>query len=121
MWFPTEERRGFERVTAPALTVQLDDGLYQTHDWSMGGFMIEGYQGRLSPGALFTLGRIAALDGTLAQVRIRARVVRAEAERQRLSVGFLAVDAEAYAILNAHMAARIRFLKRQQQELERGA
>lgn len=117
MRFPTEERRRHQRVTAPAITIQLDDELYQTLDWSMGGFMIEGYQGRLSPGALFILGRIAALDGALAVVKIRARVVRADAERQRLMVGFLAVDEQAYTILRDHMAARMRFLKRQQQAL----
>lgn len=81
----------------------------------MGGFMIEGYQGRLSPGALFILGRIAALDGTLARVKIRARVVHADRVRQRLMVNFLAVDEQAYAILSDHMAARMRFLKKQQQ------
>ena len=117
MRFLVEERRRYERVTAPAITVQLDDALYQTHDWSMGGLMIEGYQGRLSPGALFILRRIAALDGTLAAVKVRARVVRADPERQRLMVGFLAVDAEAYAILSDHMAARMRFLKQQQRSL----
>jgi hypothetical protein len=117
MRFLTEERRRHERVTAPALTIQVGDVLYQTHDWSMGGFMIEGYQGRLGPGALFILGRIAALDGTLAGVKVRARVVRADPGRQRLMVGFLAVDAQAYAILSDHMAARMRFLKEQQRSL----
>lgn len=117
MRFLTEERRRHERVTAPAITIHLDDGLYQTHDWSMGGFMIEGYEGKLSPGALFILRQIAALDGTLAAVKVRARVVRADPGRRRLMVGFLAVDAQAYAILSDHMAARMRFLKQQQRSL----
>ena len=116
MRLPAEERRRYQRVTAPAITVQVDGALYQTLDWSMGGFMIEGYQGRLSPGALFILGRIAALDGTLASVRVRARVVRADAERQRLMVGFLALDNVAYAILSDHMAERRRFLKLKEQQ-----
>lgn len=105
-----EERRRHERITAPALTLQLDDGLYQTHDWSMGGFMVEGYRGTLSPGALVVLRRIAALDGTLAEVNVRARVVRADPERRRLMVTFLALDAAANAILRDHMAVRRRFL-----------
>lgn len=115
MQFPTNERRRYERVTAPAITIQIDDVLYQTRDWSMGGFMIEGYKGRLSPGALFILKRIATLEGDLAPVRVRSRVVRADPDRQRLMVGFLTVDQQAYAILCEHMAERLRFLKEQQQ------
>lgn len=114
MQFPTEERRRYKRVTAPAITIQVDDVLYQTHDWSMGGFMIEGYEGKLSPGALFTLRRIATLEGDLAAVRVRSRVVRADPDRQRLMVGFLAVDEQAYAILSEHITERLRFLKEQQ-------
>ena len=115
MQFPTEERRRYKRVTAPAITIQVDDVLYQTHDWSMGGFMIEGYEGRLSPGALFTLKRIATLEGDLAPVTVRSRVVGADPDRQRLMVAFLTVDQQAYAILSEHMAERLRFLKKQQQ------
>lgn len=110
MRIPTEERRRHERITAPALTLQLDDSVYRTHDWSMGGFMIEGYRGRLSPGALVVLRRIAALDGALAEVNIRARVVRADPERRRLMVAFLSMDAAASAILRDHLAVRRRFL-----------
>jgi PilZ domain len=114
MQFSAEERRRHERVTAPAITIQVDDVLYQTRDWSMGGFMIEGYEGKLSPGALFTLARMATLKGDLTPVRVRSRVVRADPDRQRLMVGFLAVDEQAYAILSEHMAKRMRFLKEQQ-------
>lgn len=110
MRIPLEERRRHERITAPALTLQLDDSVYRTHDWSMGGFMIEGYRGRLSPGALVVLRRIAALDGALAEVNIRARVVRADPERRRLMVAFLSMDAAACSILRDHMAVRRRFL-----------
>lgn len=114
MQFSTEERRRYQRVAAPAITIQVDDVLYQTHDWSMGGFMIEGYEGRLTPGALFTLKRIVTLKGDLASVRVPSRVVRADPDRQRLMVGFLAIDEQAYAILSEHMAVRLRFLKEQQ-------
>jgi hypothetical protein len=104
------ERRRHERIMAPALTVQLDESLYRTHDWSMGGFMIEGYRGRLNAGALVVLCQIAALDGTLVEVNVRARVVRADPERRRLMVAFLALDAAARTILRDHMAVRRRFL-----------
>lgn len=115
MRFPCEERRRHERVSAPAITIEVDGRLYRTRDWSMGGFMIEGYVGNRSPGALVTLRRIATLDGDLAPVRVRARVVRADPERRRLVVGFLTVDDAAYAILGDHMAERRRFLKDQQE------
>lgn len=114
MRFSRQERRRYARVTAPAITIQVDDVLYRTHEWSMGGFMIEGYEGRLSPGALFTLARMATLEGNLAPVRVPSRVVRADPDRQRLMVGFLTVDEQAYAILSEHMAERMRFLKEQQ-------
>lgn len=114
MGFIVEDRRRHQRITAPSLTLQLDDLLYRTQDWSMGGFMLEGYRGRLGPGALFIIPRIVTFEGALAEVKARARVVRTELERQRLVVAFLSLDPIAYAILGDHMAARRRFLKDQQ-------
>lgn len=112
--FPIEDRRRHQRVSVPAITLLVDGRPYASHNWSLGGFMIEGYEGRLTPGALFTLDRIAMLDGTFAEVRVPARVVRADAAMQRLVIGFLALDERAYAILNEHMVERMRVLKDRQ-------
>lgn len=109
--FPIEDRRRHERVRVPAITLQVEGRSYLSHNWSLGGFMIEGYEGRLTPGALFILDRIALLDGSMAEVRVRARVVRADDASRRLVVSFLDLDERAYAILNAHMIERMRVLK----------
>lgn len=114
MHFSSEERRRHERVTVPPIEVEMEGLIYRTNNWSMGGFMIEGYEGRHTPGSLFTLERIASRDGALEPVKVRARVVRSDPRSGRLVVGFLAVDEAAYVILRDHMAERMKALRQQQ-------
>lgn len=114
MHFSITERRRHERVTVPALCVELEGRIYRTNNWSMGGFMVDDYEGRRTPGSLFTLYRIASLDGEFADVKVRARVIRADPQQGRLVVSFLAIDETAYAILRDHMAVRMQALKQQQ-------
>lgn len=114
MYFSTEDRRRHERISAPAISVELDGQVYCTTNWSMGGFVIDGYEGRYTPGSLITLERIADTDGALAPVLVRARAVRADRWRQRLVVGFLGVDERAYAILRDHMTQRMQALRQHQ-------
>jgi hypothetical protein len=61
--------------------------------------MIEGYGGGLGPGALLTIDGVGSGDRGLQETSVRARVVRAEPAANRLSVGFLSLDGNAYGVL----------------------
>ncbi len=108
---PAVDRRRHERLTTPRLTVAFDGRTYETDSWSLGGFMIEGYDGRLTPGALFIIDGIGAGAAGLSPVSVRSRVVRAEPEHRRLMVAFLDVDHRAYGLLKHFMSERTRALK----------
>ena len=111
--FTVQERRRHERVARPAITVSFDGETYRTESWSLGGFLIEGYDGRLSPGALLTVDALGTLDGALEPVVVRSRVVRADPESGRLVVSFLDVDDRAYHVLQDFMSERMRLLRDQ--------
>jgi hypothetical protein len=109
--FIGEDRRRHERFTAPALTLAFDGAKHATGSWSLGGFVVDDYRGRLSAGALFVVEGICAADGAMTSVEARARVIRFDREERRLVVGFLDLDGPTYAILQDLMAERMRFLE----------
>jgi len=76
--------------------------------------MTDGYGGRLTPGALFTIGAIGKVGEETVPVEIRARVVRVKAEDHQLVVSLLSVDDRAYDVLQEIMAERKRMLDEQQ-------
>jgi hypothetical protein len=104
--YPTTDSRRHERSGNPALSVTLHGRTYTTADWSMGGVLIEGYDGVLTSGALLTVEEMAAEGDTMTPVAIRARVSRVDTARRRLVVNFLDVDDAAYQILRGFMARR---------------
>ncbi|MGF1640151.1 MAG: hypothetical protein ACFCUO_04310 [Rhodospirillales bacterium] len=111
--FVGEERRRHERFTAPAVTLAFNGGRHTTESWSLGGFVVDGYQGSLSAGALLVVEGICAPDGVMTTVEARARVIRLDRGRGRLVVSFLGLDGSAYAVLRDLMAARMRSLEEQ--------
>jgi len=112
--FTLEDRRRHERFTAPAITLAFDGERYTAKSWSLGGFMVDDYRGKLTPGALFVVDGICALDGTLEPVEIRSRVVRTDMRTGELMVSFLDLDGRAYAVLQDFMAERMRILREHQ-------
>lgn len=111
--FIGEDRRRHERFTAPAVTLAFNGGRHTTESWSLGGFVVDGYQGKLSAGALFVVEGICAADGEMTSIEARARVVRIDREESRLVVSFLDLDGRAYSVLQDLMAERMRLLEDQ--------
>ena len=112
--YSEHDRRRHERGTVPVLSVQFDGQVCETVNWSFGGFMTEGYHGRLTPGALFTIEAIGAAGGELTPVEIRARVVRVKPEDRQLVVSLLTVDDRAYEVLQRFMNERLKLMRDQQ-------
>lgn len=105
------EQRAHARVDAPFIVVRIDDETYWTVNWSMGGMLIEGYDGRLTAGALFSVDAIGSDEKTLHSVHIRARVVRCEMDKTQpnkrlLAITYLDLDDSAYTLLGDVLRAR---------------
>ena len=108
--FMTQERRLRERVSEASLAVTFKGATHTAANWSLGGFVIEGYRGSLTPGALFSIDAVGKPGSELTKVKVRARVVRANARKQVLAVSFLGLDSCAYDVLHKVMAERMRSL-----------
>ncbi len=105
------ERRRHKRAKTQALVIAIAGREYSTANLSIGGSLVEGYDGPLTAGALFIVDGIGSSGGKLTKVDIRARVNRADHEARRLAVTFLELDSGAYEILQDAMAKRIEGLK----------
>lgn len=104
-----KERRRHKRSKPPEIVLGIDGKQYPTHNLSIGGSLIGGYDGPLSAGALFTVTGIGPEDGEMTAVAIRARVNRAGAGN--LALTFLELDTSAYEILQDVMAKKIEGLE----------
>lgn len=111
--FIGEERRRHERFTAPAVTLAFNGGQHTTGSWSLGGFVVDDYQGRLSAGALISVEGICTAGSEMTPIEVRARVVRINRTEKRLVVSFLDLDGRAYTVLQDLMAERMRLLEDQ--------
>ena len=98
---PVTERRKHLRVKRLGLAVRLGGKTYVTNDWSMGGFMLADYNGKLSTGALVTVSGVGRSSRKMHTVELPARVVRNG--EFSIAVTFLSLDFEAYEFLQQFM------------------
>jgi hypothetical protein len=96
------DTRRHERESKSVLSLTIEGRTYDTANWSLGGYLIEGYEGGLSAGSLINLTSIRQ-GARVAWVDVRARVVRAHPESRELVIGFLDVDVRAFRFLRECM------------------
>lgn len=98
-----DDRRVHSRITHLDLVVRFAGQTYKTANWSMGGFLLDDYDGRLSTGSLVTVEGLGCHSCDMHAVQLPARVVRSSANV--VAVNYLSLDAEAYAFLQRAMSA----------------
>ncbi|MCW8915997.1 MAG: hypothetical protein OQK24_09115 [Magnetovibrio sp.] len=91
------ERRKHARHGRMGLIVRVGGLKYEVSNWSMGGFLLEEYDGSLSTGALVTVEEIGCAKTQMYQVQIPARVVRLD--DRTMAVNYLSLDIQAYEFL----------------------
>ncbi|MHA1597572.1 MAG: hypothetical protein ACTSV1_02525 [Alphaproteobacteria bacterium] len=103
-------RRQHERISDPAIKLKIAGKNYVSVNWSLGGFLIEGYDGALSTGALLTIEGISAANAkSMTPVAISARVVRSDSGN--LALNILDIDSDAYQVLQEQMVKKMQALK----------
>ena len=107
----TKEHRQHKRSKTKALAVAFEGQSYDTHDLSIGGTMVAGYDGPLSAGSLLSVTGIGPSGGQMTEVNIRARVNRNGPGPGELALTFLDLDEKAYGILQDYMANRVEGLE----------
>jgi hypothetical protein len=106
-----ENKREHERVSDPAIRMQIGSKIYSSINWSLGGVLIEGYEGGLSTGSLLSITELGLGRGVMTMVNVRARVIRADAEASYLALQMLEIDQSAYAILQKLQVKKMLILK----------
>jgi len=104
---PTTERRVNKRADRLVSVVYFDGQQYPTRNLSVGGTLVEGYDGTLSAGSLLDVTGIGPAGDEQTTVLIRARINRVLPESDEIALQFLSLDDSAYEILQRIMAARV--------------
>lgn len=96
------DRRKDKRPGNRVITLELEGQFYSTLDWSLGGFMIEGYEGSLEPGKLSPVNIILEDGGDTIERTVTASVisiVRSNLELKQLAAQFNDLSDEAFDLL----------------------
>ncbi|MBL6958660.1 MAG: PilZ domain-containing protein [Rhodospirillales bacterium] len=97
------ERRRHLRVEDLPMSISVDGETYDSVNWSLGGFMVEEYDGNLTPGALLSVQGMGQAGGALEQVEVLARVAWSDASQKQLAVNFLDLDERAFEAFQVMM------------------
>ena len=103
-----DDARRDRRVEMISLDIELKKKFYTTVDWSLGGFLIEGYEGRRRPGDVVIIGITVKVGEETYEHAARAGVVRFVPGKNQLAARFLRLDAGTVNTLEGHMTGRLR-------------
>ncbi len=103
-----DDARRDKRIDAISLDIELEDRFYTTVDWSLVGFLIDGYNGRRRPGEVITIGITVKVGEETYEHAARAGVVRFVPGKNQLAARFLRLDARTVNTLEGHMTGRLR-------------
>ena len=103
-----DDARRDRRIDTISLEIELEEQFYTTVDWSLGGFLIEGYEGRRQPGEVVTIGITVKVGEETYEHTARVGVVRLVPDKNQLAARFLRLDAATVNTLEGYMTGRLR-------------
>lgn len=101
-------RRRDKRVEVWPILVELEGKVYPTIDWSLGGFLIEGYDGARRRGEEITVGILVKAGTAELSHVVRAEVVRRNVTTGQLAANFIMLDNATVDTLEGWMTGRLR-------------
>ncbi|NQU59122.1 MAG: hypothetical protein HQ513_17970 [Rhodospirillales bacterium] len=106
-----ENKRDHDRVSDPVIRLKIGSKIYSTVNWSLGGVLIDGYEGDLSTGSLMSIKEIGLARGVMTEVNVRARVIRADEGASILAIQMLEIDQSAYTIMQKLLVKKMLVIK----------
>jgi len=103
-----KNRRRDHRVTIPPIALELEDQVYTTRDWSLGGFRVAPYRGVGLPGQMISVVISVTVGRDIYRHEAKAEVVRINPLDRTLAARFTAIDAGAIATLEGLLTGRLR-------------
>jgi len=109
--YELENRRVHRRMMMPPIQIEIEGTEYTTVDWSLGGFMLAPYTGRLKGGASVPVTIIASTGGDMRRHFAIAEIVRVEHGEKRLAGHFDRLDPRTVDSLERVILERLHRLK----------
>jgi hypothetical protein len=101
-------RRRDKRVETWPILIELEGKFYPTVDWSLGGFRIEGYDGRRRRGEEITVGILVKAGTEQLSHVARAEIVRRDVRAGHLAANFFGLDNATVDTLEGWLTGRLR-------------
>ena len=106
------ERRRNRRSALPQIEIEIDGTGYLTRNWSLGGFLVEPYDGKRKTGDKLTVTIVVKVNDREFRHRVRAKVARRSRVEGQLAALFKGVPPEAVDTLDGLITGRLRRLGR---------
>jgi hypothetical protein len=106
------ERRRNRRSALPQIEIEIDGTGYPTRNWSLGGFLVEPYNGKRKTGDKLTVTIVVKVNDREFRHRARAKVARRSRVERQLAAHFKGVPPEAVDTLDGLITGRLRRLGR---------
>ena len=106
------ERRRNRRSALPPIEIEIDGESYPTRNWSLGGFLVEPYDGRRKTGDKLAVTIIVKVNDREFRHRAKAKVARRSRVESQLAAHFAALPPEAIDTLDGLITGRLRRLGR---------
>jgi hypothetical protein len=106
------ERRRNRRSAQPQIEIEIDGESYPTTNWSLGGFLVEPYDGRRKTGDKLTVEIVIKVNDKEFRHRARAKVARRRRVEGQLAAHFQGLPPEAVDTLDGLITGRLRRLGR---------
>jgi hypothetical protein len=101
-------RRRDQRISVMPIQIELDGETYTSLDWSLGGFLIEGYEGQRRPGEEMMVGLQVIAQGVEFNHVARAEVVRIDPHGNQFAANFVALDNATLDTLEGWLTGKLR-------------
>lgn len=102
------DRRRDRRLSVLPIQIEIEGETYTATDWSLGGFLIEGYTGSLQPGEEVMVALQVTAQGVDINHVVRAEVVRIDEHGNQLAANFCRLDSDVLDMLEGWLTGRLR-------------
>lgn len=98
------------RHELPCLTIEIGSMVFETYDWSLGGFRIDDYKGRPPVGETIKVTRLSYSPEHSVDVECRATVTRIVLGKNQVAFAFNSLDEAAFDFLEYASMQRLSLL-----------